>query len=197
MFLKLFGRKSKKNDSGGAGSVRLVDGIDLEMNYCPACNEEYRSDISICVSCNVQLINGNEKLRLTQELTQDFHGRSMDISPADELVTIRKGPLAEIKTLQKMLERERIPCIIAGDENSCSKGCCGGEMFLQIKESDLEPTTAVLAKDFVASTALDLKDLEHADVVFDHQSAETACPACGCRFSPTVGACPECGLCFE
>lgn len=61
----------------------------------------------------------------------------------------------------------------------------------------MEFAADVLARDFVKTTALNLDDLKHADVVFDQQAKETVCPACGCAFSPTVGACPECGLCFS
>jgi len=60
----------------------------------------------------------------------------------------------------------------------------------------MELAADVLSQDYVKTTALDLNDLKHADVVFDEQAKETVCPACGCTFSPTVGACPECGLCF-
>jgi hypothetical protein len=70
-------------------------------------------------------------------------------------------------------------------------------MFLRIKEKDVDAALAILAKDFIKSTALDSHDLSNAHAVFDQQAAETVCPACGCRFSPTVGACPECGLSFE
>jgi hypothetical protein len=196
VFLKLFGKK-KETDQVVIQVTGLVDGIDLEMNYCPACGIEYRQDIKSCVSCAVDLISGEEKLGLMRKVASVYSGRSMDIGGDDELVSLRKGPLRDIKVLQKLLAKERIPSVIAGDESSCGKGCCGPEMFLQIKTADTEAATAVLAMDFVATTAVDLKDLEQADVVFDQQAAETACPACGSSFSPSAGACPECGLCFE
>ena len=123
--------------------------------------------------------------------------RSMELLPGDELVSLRKGPLKDMKMLQKVLAAERIPSILAGDEASCGKGCCGPEMYLQVKTADIDVATEVLARDFVKSTALNITDLKHADVVFDEQAKETVCPACGCRFSPTVGACPDCGLCFS
>jgi len=95
------------------------------------------------------------------------------------------------------LREERIPAILVGDEDGCGRGCCGPELYLQIKEEDLQPASEVLTREFIESTALDSHDLSNAHAVFDHLAAETVCPACGCRFSPTVGACPECGLCFE
>lgn len=197
MFLKFFGKKSEKTDRPPAEQGAIVDGIDQEMNYCPLCKDEYRSDISHCGVCKVPLINGREKLAQVREKNQAMANRSMQILPTDELVNIRKGPLKDMKTLQRVLAQERVPALLAGDEGGCAKGCCGPELYLQIKKEDLPLAMEVLARDFIKSTALDSHDLMHATAVFDQHAAETVCPACGCRFSPTVGACPECGLCFE
>ncbi|BHH83830.1 zinc ribbon-containing (seleno)protein DG [Desulforhopalus sp. 52FAK] len=195
MFLKFFGKKKSSEDS--AQDVgQLVNGIDPEMNYCPECEVEFRSDIEKCPSCNVSLITGKKKIVQQSEENASFNSRNMQISPEDELVSIRKGPLKDMKVLQSILKKERIPAILAGDDDTCGKGCCGPEMIVQIRSTDIDEATAVLARDFVKSTALNVEDLKHADVVFDEQAAETVCPACGCKFSPTVGACPECGLCF-
>jgi hypothetical protein len=197
MFLKFFGKKSQKNSRPPAEQGAIVDGIDQEMNYCPLCKDEYRSDISHCGVCKVPLINGREKLAQVREKHQALAKRSMQILPTDELVNIRKGPLKDMKTLQRVLAQERVPALLAGDEGGCAKGCCGPELYLQIKKEDLPLAMEILARDFIKSTALDSHDLMHATAVFDQLAAETVCPACGCRFSPTVGACPECGLCFE
>jgi hypothetical protein len=197
MFLKFFGKKSGKNVQPVVDQASLAHGVDIEMNYCPCCDDEYRLDISNCVACNVALISGTEKLARVQAMQQAFGERSMDIWPEDELVNIRKGPLKDMKALQKILASERIPALLAGDEGGCAKGCCGPELYLQIKKHDIEMAAEVLTREFIRSTALDTHDLSNAQAVFNPLDAETACPACGCRFSPTVGACPECGLCFE
>lgn len=197
MFLKFFGKKSEKSSESPSHKGRLVRGIDTEMNYCPSCGDEFRADILSCGICNQALMSGRDKLQMVMQKEEAKSTRSMEIFPEDELVNIRKGPVKDIKSLQKLLAQERIPAIIAGDESSCKKGCCGPELFLQIKKEDIPAATKVLARDFMKSTALDSHDLLRADAVFDHLAAETVCPACGCKFSPTVGACPECGLCFE
>jgi hypothetical protein len=197
MFLKFFGKKSANNAESSTSGKGLVHGVDCEMNYCPSCGDEYRIDISHCGTCKIPLMSGQEKLANIVKAQEALGERSMDISPEDELVNIRKGPLKDMKTLQKLLALERIPAILAGDEDGCAKGCCGPELYLQIKKEDMQVATEVLARDFIKSTALDSHDLSNAAAVFDHLASETACPACGCRFSPTVGACPECGLCFE
>jgi len=197
MFLKFFGKKIEKNNSSQADQPGIVDGIDQEMNYCPLCRDEYRADINHCGTCDVPLINGREKLAQVREKQQALARRSMQILPTDELVNIRKGPLKDMKTLQRLLVQERIPALLDTGEEGCTKGCCGPELYLQIKKDDLPLATEVLARDFIKSTALDSHDLLNATAVFDQLAEETVCPACGCRFSPTVGACPECGLCFE
>lgn len=195
MFLQFFGKK-KSEDSVFQNDEQLVHGIDPEMNYCPDCEVEFRGDIVKCPTCDVVLMTGKEKIQRTCAEKESSNLRSMDISSDDELVTIRKGPLKDIKALKRILANERVPSILAGDEGRCGKGCCGLEMYLQIRRVDMDAAEGVLARDFVKNTALNIEDLKHADVIFDERAAETVCPACGCKFSPTVGACPECGLCF-
>ena len=197
MFLKFFGKKSGKNDHPVIDQPVISHGIDTDLNYCPCCDDEYRVDVTNCVACNVALISGTEKLARLQAEQQVFGQRSMDISPEDELVNIRKGALNDMKSLQKILAGEWIPALLAGEEGGCAKGCCGPELYLQIKKNDIERAAEVLTREFIKSTALDTHDLSNAQAVFNPLDAETVCPACGCRFSPTVGACPECGLCFE
>lgn len=197
MFLKFFGKKSGKNDHPVIDQAVISHGIDPEMHYCPCCDDEYRVDVTHCVACDVALISGTEKLARLQVVQQVFGQRSMDISPEDELVNIRKGPLNDMKSLQKILAIERIPALLAGEEGGCAKGCCGPELYLQIKKNDIEKAAEVLTREFIKNTALDTHDLSNAQAVFNPLDAETVCPACGCRFSPTVGACPDCGLCFE
>jgi hypothetical protein len=197
MFLKFFGKKSEEKNSSSPKQVGADFGIDSEMMYCPTCGDEYRPMVTTCAACKISLVSGKVKLDQAIATQADFSGRSMEISPEDTLVNIRKGPLKDIKYIQKLLVQARIPAIIAGDDNSCGKGCCGPEMFLQTKEEDSGLAMEILAKDFVKSTSLSSHDLSNAEAVFDQSATETICPACGCRFSPTVGACPECGLCFE
>jgi len=197
MFLKYFGNKTRQSENTGIHQIRDGNQVDPEMNYCPRCDDEYRPDIVDCAGCGVTLITGVEKLSqvtLEQELVAS---RSMEIAATDELVTLQKGSVKDIKVLQKLLARERIPGVIAGDEASCQKGCCGPELFLQIRKQEMDAASETLTKGFVKTTALETHDITDATAVFDHLAKETVCPACSCRFSPTVGACPECGLCFE
>ncbi len=197
MFLNFFSRKKEKERELSSSQVEAEYGIDPQLNYCPECGDEYRSDIINCVSCKIALISGADKLEICRLEKEQVDARSMDILPEDVLTTIQKGTVNDIKALRNLLAKERIPAILAGDEANCKKGCCGPELFLQIREQDVEAAVAVISTNYVETTALDTHDLTQATAVFNHLAKETVCPACGCRFSPTVGACPECGLCFE
>lgn len=179
------------------GSSAVSHGVCSEMNYCPDCGDEYRADRTKCAACDIDLITGKEKLARIQEQEKILSGRSMDISIDDELVTLRKGALKDVKQLQSLLLKERIPSILASDEQSCGKGCCGAELYLQIRKNDVEPAMAVLNQDFIKSTALTGHDMTHTDAVYVEGAESTICPACGSHFSPAEeDNCPECGLCL-
>jgi len=171
--------------------------IDPDLNYCPQCDEEYREDFKTCAACNISLISGTERLAVAEAAKSKLASRTMDISPDDELVNIRKGPLGDMKQLQALLGSENIPSLVAGEKSNCGKGCCGGDMYLQIKFSDGEDATEVLAREFKRTTALDCHDLSNAHAVFDTGVAKSTCPACGSKFSTSNSTCPDCGLCFS
>ncbi len=197
MFLKFLRKKAANSCNDGLQEAGKTPGLDPEMYYCLSCGGEFRLDLPFCPSCRIPLVSGHEKLAQLAREQERHSGRSMEIEPGTELVSIRKGPLREMKYLQKVLEQGSVPGLISGDESGCSKGCCGPEMYLQICKDDVGPALEILAKDFIRSTALDSHDLSHASAVFDPTAPETLCPACGCKFSPSVGACPDCGLSFE
>lgn len=110
MFKKLFGfgRSSKKNDE-------IKTGVDLDMNYCPKCDEEYRPGIEQCVHCEIPLVSGQLKHQAVKAQTIAYSNRSMDISPSDSLVTLEKGPMKDMKQLKRILEKEKIPAVLASD----------------------------------------------------------------------------------
>ena len=174
--------------------------IDPELMYCPVCLDEYRSGMTRCAVCAVDLISGSERLAQEQSKNKVLAGRSMDISLEDDLVPLRKGVLLEMKNLQNILAKERIPALITGEQSSCGKSCgkgCGGtELILQIRRDDAQAALDILARDFRRSTALDDHDLSHAAAVYDRGAVKAVCPACGCSFTTSNSTCPDCGLCF-
>jgi len=195
MFRKLFGKKTSRKVT--ADTAVVTDGVDPGMNYCPLCGDEYRAAGKRCAACDVELISGAEKFKQVRKERQLVAGRSMELSGNDELVNLRKGMLNDMKQLKSLLARERIPAILSSDDTNCRKGCCGTEMYLQVRKNDAEPALAVLAQDFRATTSLSSYDLTHVDAVFVQEAESNVCPACGCQFSSNGKMnCPECGLCF-
>ncbi|MBC8208499.1 MAG: hypothetical protein H8E79_04965 [Desulfobulbaceae bacterium] len=174
--------------------------IDPELMYCPTCNDEYRSDMTLCAVCEVDLISGDQRLAQEQALNDTLASRTMEISPDDDLVPLRKGVLLEMKNLQNILAKERIPALITSDESSCGKSCgkgCGGtELNLLIRREDAQAAIDILARDFREKTSLDDHDLTHVSKVYDRGAAQAVCPACGCSFTTSNPTCPDCGLCF-
>ncbi len=170
--------------------------IDPELKYCPSCNDEYRAEIITCVACDVQLLSGTQMLELEEQKQQKKTARNMELSPDDEMVNIRKGQVLEIKEMQLMLEREGIPSITVNEDSSCGKGCCGANLFLQVRMSDVQEVLHILEQEHVRSTALEDHDTTHAGAVFNTAAQNATCPACGCSFSTTQAECPDCGLCF-
>lgn len=170
---------------------------DPDLKYCPRCDDEYREEMETCVSCEIALITGSEKLIQEQKKNDKLTSRSMELSSDDNLVNIRKGPLGEMKQLQTILAAEKIPALIAGEKGNCGKGCCGGgEVYLQIRMEDGDDAMAVLAHEFKRTTALDSHDLSNIHAVYDRGAEQTTCPACGVAFSTDSSTCPDCGLCF-
>jgi len=170
--------------------------IDPELQYCPQCQDEYRAGIVECASCEVELISGSKMIEAQERKARRLAQRSMEITPDDELVDIIKGPVLNIKQVQSRLAGEGIPSIVAGDSKSCGKGCCGSEVRLQARMTDVQDIMAFMAREHMQTTGLADHDTSYADAVFDASAMDSTCPACGCSFSPKNKICPDCGLCF-
>ncbi|WP_339134563.1 MAG: hypothetical protein WGN25_15700 [Candidatus Electrothrix sp. GW3-4] len=170
--------------------------IEAELQYCPNCMDEYRAEITTCAACRISLVSGKEMLAAQQDLVRNQAGRNMVISPDDELVSIRKGPLVQMKDFQTMLKREGIPSIAVSEDSNCGQGSCGTNLFVQIRREDLQDVVAILERDHIRSTGLEDHDLSTAGAIIDTEAEQATCPACGYSFSTTETTCPDCGLCF-
>ncbi len=171
--------------------------IDPELKYCPQCGDEYRAEIARCAACAVTLLDGRSLLEQQRQEKAKKAARRLPMSHHDELISIRKGSMVEMRHLQAQLERQGIPSLVVNEEGSCRSSCCGGpSLTLQVRAADLEDVQAFLFQDHVRSTALHEHDLGGAGTVFDSAAETAVCPACGCTFSTSRNACPECGLCF-
>ena len=168
---------------------------DPDLNYCPQCNDEYRAEVDVCAACGIKLLSGAQMLAKlgTRQLQQS--SPSLEILPDEPLLTVRKGPVLQIKDLQAYLLRCGVPSL-AGKESGGQCGCRGAELLLQVRESDLPEVMTALEQEYVQSTGLADHDTRFVGAVYNDEAAEAVCPACGCRFSTTSTACPDCGLCF-
>lgn len=192
MFSRIsFFKSNKAEDSAGTVS-------EPHLKYCPECGDEYRPEFNHCAICKIELISAaTEKNRHT--LTDNKKkNRSLHISPEDELVTMRRGNLLEMKNLQRLLKAEIIGSLLVEDRSGGGGGCCNAKTFdLRVRKEYAVDAQQLLVDEFKRSTALDSHDFQHeAETVFDQRSTQASCPACGCQFQTDDRTCPECGLCF-
>ncbi len=170
--------------------------VDPELKYCPQCGDEYRADIKKCAACEIDLLSGTEVLVLLEEKNSKTAEKSNPITADDELIDIRKGSVIEIKQTKLLLEREGIPSVIANESGNCKKGCCGPDVLLKVRTSDMQEVGEIFSKLHIESTSLGDHDLQHAGAVFNVAAENTTCPACGHQFPTSSTTCPDCGLCF-
>ena len=170
--------------------------IEPNLKYCPNCKDEYRAEIVTCASCDIELLTGLQMREIVDRQQAKRADISMEISPDDELVDVRKGPILQIKELQAVLERKNIPSIAHSEDDGCGKGCCGTNLLLRVRMDDIKDVIAVLEQEHIRSTGLSGHDISQAGTVFNTAAEKAACPACGCIFSTRNSTCPDCGLCF-
>jgi hypothetical protein len=168
--------------------------IDPECNYCPACRDEYRPEITTCPACGVALESG---AALRARLDRQRIGRPAPIGPDEPLALVRRGPLGQIRQLQALLEAHGLAAIACADGPAgCRTTCRGAELLLQVRAADLAEVLALLDEEHRRTTVLTDYDTSLADEVFDAGRNEATCPACGCRFPTSSSTCPDCGLSF-
>lgn len=149
-----------------------------------------------CASCEIGLITGFELQEMEKMRHERVAGRAGEIGPEDDIVTIHRAPVAEIKVLEELLKKERIAVLITGDDNSCGKGCCPSSFYLNVRREDALDALKIIEQEFDRTTGLNGHDLSTAEAVFNPSAMNVQCPACGTSFNPSKPECPECGLCF-
>jgi hypothetical protein len=116
MFRKLFNRQRSAEKTAATNQYD----IDEDCNYCTHCGDAYRAEIKTCPACSIPLISGSEKLALLSRQEPASPAHALEISADDELVTIQKGKLLQLKSLQQLLKAGMVPSILTGD--NVSKG---------------------------------------------------------------------------
>lgn len=114
MFRRLFSRRGSAEQTTAANHC----GIDEDCNYCPQCGDAYRAEIKTCPACSVTLISGSEKLARLSRQDSAASSHTAEIRADDELVTIQKGKLVQLKSMQQLLKAAKVPSMLAGDNVS-------------------------------------------------------------------------------
>jgi len=171
--------------------------VELDLKYCPNCNDEYRAEIEKCAVCEVVLITGAQKIEMEEERQKRLQNRTAELSPDDDLAALRRGPLTDMRHLANLLAGENIGSLLLGDEKSCGQSCCPSVYTLLVKREDGMEALNIIEEEHKRTTGL--QDHEHstADTVFNPEAGEACCPACGHTFSTAGTACPDCGLNFD
>lgn len=176
--------------------------IDPDLKYCPACNDEYRAEIERCAACGVDLITGKKKIELEEARRQKLAGRSAELSPDDDLVAMRRGPLSEMRRFEELLHNERIGTALIGDMKSCAKDrfgnstCCPTVYTLMVKREDGMEAHHIIEEEHKRTTGLAYHENINGDAIYNPHEREAQCPACGHAFPTTEKSCPDCGLTF-
>lgn len=171
--------------------------IEPDLKYCPQCTDEYRAEIQTCAACGVKLLTGVEMQARLDARRQNRESRSLEMHPDEPMITVRKGPVLQMKQLQSYLLQQGIPSLaIKESPENCSKGCRGGELLLQVRTSDLQEVMTALEQEHRQTTGLSDHDTSFVDAVYNVHVEEVTCPACGFKFSTRSTTCPDCGLCF-
>ena len=170
--------------------------VEPDLKYCPQCDDEYRAEIEKCAACEIDLITGQQKIEREEALRKKLESRVDDLSPSDDLVPIRRGPLTEMRHLANLLDGHRIGTLLVGDTKNCGKGCCPSVYDLLVKREDGLEALQIIEDDHRRTTRLEEHIHSNADAVFDPEAGEACCPACGHSFPTTETACPDCGLGF-
>lgn len=169
--------------------------IDPELKYCVRCDDEYLRHIEKCGVCGDALVSGAELLVRKKEQRQFIESRRGELTGQDDVVTLFKAPLGEIKRLELQLNNQNIGTLVVGDGPACGKGCCGGgNAELLVRREDFADAMVLVNEDFERMTAL----TDHNQAFAEHtiEPGSVVCPACGFTLAATADTCPDCGLCF-
>ncbi len=180
--------------------VPEVEMIEPDLKYCPQCDDEYRAEIEKCAACNVSLITGREKMDLEESQRRKLESRAGTLDPDDDLVVVRRGPLAEMRYIEDLLKQQRIASLLVGDKSTCGKDRFGNTLStptvydINVRREDALEVMDILEEEHRKTTGLDAHEHPGADSVFNPAAGEACCPACGHTFPTTEMACPDCGL---
>jgi hypothetical protein len=110
----------RKIFAGGERRDEKRHDFESELRYCPACDAEYRPEISHCASCGLPLVTGAERIAAWQRQEEDRARRGREIVASDLVVSLLTGKLGDLQATGLILSEAGIACRIA------AAGGCGG-----------------------------------------------------------------------
>jgi hypothetical protein len=163
----------------------------MEMvRYCPACDDEFRPDITVCSDCGATLILQAEGLgargAAQARAAEDRHVHGDWRTSLD---SVSVSSLLPVRTFDSLSDLEPAVAAFADIELPSRVLVQNGRYILLIHPSTLPAAQAALHE-----AQVDAEDA--ADTAFDATAGRYSnCPACGAKLSGDLGgACPECGL---
>ncbi len=162
--------------------------------FCPSCGDEYRPGFTRCGLCQRELVR-----RAPVASPGDTAPKTLERDADVETVTIRQGPVTEIKRQQRLLHKAGIPTRssvvgTAGCGSSCRPTAA---LDLQIRLADQAAAEAILDADYRRTTALDSLPIDDEEFLSaDQHDTQSACAGCGMHLPEPVDRCPDCGLSY-
>ena len=112
-----------------------------------------------------------------------------------DLIALGTLGLNEAKDLRGKCEKQGIELVLNHNEASCTRGCAVTVEVL-INPQDIEVFSKIQGEEYAKMLEGMDVNLEQINSVYDENSAEATCPACGTIFSTSQTECPDCGLNF-
>jgi hypothetical protein len=103
--------------------------------------------------------------------------------------------LQDAKNHQLNLKERGITLHLKSNKETCRTGCKVTVEVWGLK-INLPQIQEYLKDDYFRHVQGHLPNFEHMSQVFDPNSAEVVCQACGAAFSPAQNECPDCGLVY-
>lgn len=174
-----------------------------QTKICPDCKSEYYAHIEKCADCGTTLLfPGESRSRSgsgsgTKSCgTSCEHGCGQSGHHSNDPEVVGEGDQGWMYELAQLLERNRVPHVVAPGistaESGCNKGCCGSSGTWQL----LVPGQyAQEASDLIEEYYINLHpEVQEAGKLASPMSNKATCPACGFFVGPCDAECPDCGL---
>ncbi|MBI5509173.1 MAG: hypothetical protein HY903_10505 [Deltaproteobacteria bacterium] len=152
--------------------------------FCPKCRAEFVAGVLRCGNCEVPLLADlppEDDFASPESMARLLKDR--------ELEAVVVGNYVALSEQQRLLAKERIPSVIAGEAATEIEAGLHARLFLMVEAERLGEIRAFFEKRWARGLAA-----EGIMLAKDLAAHEGTCPACGAAMPADVAECPECGL---